>query len=44
MKYSETPYEIHKLTYDPAYELVVEVFKDDGRIIAAYFRQKEVCE
>ncbi|MBH9965585.1 hypothetical protein [[Bacillus] enclensis] len=39
--YTDLQYEIHKLSCDNRYSLIVEVYKDDGRLIAGLFKLEE---
>jgi hypothetical protein len=39
MIYSDIPYQIHRLEHDPSYEIIAEIYKEDGRLIAALFKE-----
>jgi hypothetical protein len=38
--YSDRQYEIHRLKNTPGYKMVAEIWKDDGRLIAALFEKE----
>jgi hypothetical protein len=39
--YTDRQHEIYKLKQNDKYSLIVEVYKDDGRLIAALFKLEE---
>lgn len=38
--YTDRQYEIHRLMNMPGYKLIAEVFKHDGRLVAALFTKE----
>jgi len=41
MIYSDRQYEIHKLSNSARYKMIAEIYKEDGRMVAALFEFTE---